>query len=1390
MATTRMTAMRRLTGIAFSLMLISFCLTGAAAGQSTPLVTASAAAGLPHPTGWGAIQQSAIDQQGDWWVVDYANGAVYEFPAGGGAAIAISGVDGLGGGYENPAIAIDPGNNIYLGANWNNGLVMFPWNPATQTWTGLSSLAPGNATTSMCTNSGNNNEANCWAQYGLATSASLNAATTPFPGWWQPWGIAIGNNGNLIIGTQTNGQFIFSLAVNNPWTNPTPSEVTEEPITGVTARPISVAQDQAGNIFFIEDPSATSYVPGVLEIPATISNANQLQSDCPTPAGGPFTGSSCLTRVDPDLPSPSGVITDPAGNIYVSDSQVGVVMIPNSTGTPQTASSALVTPVPAQGEVSIDWNRDLMYVPTKQTQTNGQADVAKVGIGSAEFGSSAVGTTAAVGPNVIFGFNGSVTPASFSIVEDGVANPDFAITGGTCVTGTAYAANQGCLENVSFTPHSVGSVSGKLLMLDASSNVLASMTLHGIGTGANIQAFPSLQATIAGGFQKPGQVAVDALGNVYVADSGLGKVLMFAVGSGASSAPVSIGTGLTAPTGVAVDGTGDVFIADSGNVYEVPFGPNGLNSAGQVTLVAGLGATGLQLAVDGSGHVYVADPTNARVVKLSDAGASTISSLGQSTTFLTTGFNAPSAVAVDANNNLYVVDGANLFELAAGTGAPTTLLNSLSGAAGLAVDPSGAVYIAASGGAMRIPLVSGALAPADSIPIANSAADDVTNPLSVALDRWGNMYVLDGTGLNVQMVSVNGSLTLATPASLTSSTNETATIVNAGNSALTVSAYTSSNAVDFTGADGNCEGGSPVAAGGNCQVVITFNPGPGEQGALSAQVGLTSTAVNAPIVINVNAVGLSLAPSAAAGNVGSTAQVISTPFSVTITPNGGSGTPSGQVTVSYPSWTVSEVAGAGVINPVTNTVTATLDATGKASLNLSPVLAGTGSFTVSYGGDRAFGRSTITVTAPVAQSAVTGIQLPAFPDATDIDLPFVTASNGNGTVPYDGSELPWQYNFKYGVNTVAGIPTGTITVMDSVTSCPPGTSLTGVGAAACILPGYSAPGGYSGVACPNEAGSGVVPILNTGTPTGASGEFATDCLWFVPQGVSYSPVQYTHYIAPVYSGDANFLPLNGPTSTLLQSVRGPVVQITQTGNASSQTVAPTLTVSAGSSASMNLTLTSRLGYGIAGANGQLNASNFPVSLACDNLPPHAQCSFTYPNPDPNIADAVDIPCPSGATTTEVADGSVSCTPGLATVTFYTDVSAGTTVSQNARTSAVTLAAIFGFGMIGLFFRRKAFERARLMMMVLLMVVGTALAVSVTACNTTYLAPQASLATPSGTYAVTITADEVGTLCISSPGAAGDNCIVPGSGASTDNGILVYGTQNQVSLPFYVNLTVQ
>jgi hypothetical protein len=322
---------------------------------------------------------------------------------------------------------------------------------------------------------------------------------------------------------------------------------------------------------------------------------------------------------------------------------------------------------------------------------------------STELGSTATGAAAATSSSVLFGFTSAAAPASFAILEAGATKPDFVIgTGGTCVAGAAQAANSSCTVNVTLSPNSAGSVAGKLAALDGSGNVLASIVLHGTGLGSAAQILPGTEGALGTGLKTPSQVAVDAGGNTYVADPGLGTVELFAKGAGAA-AGTSVGTGLTAPTGVATDGAGDVFIADSGNIIEVPRGSAGLNAAGQATVRTGLG-TGLNLAADGSGNVYVADPINHRVVKLGSVGG-TFDLLSQTETDYG-GFNAPSAVAVDENEDLFVADGTNLYEIAP-TGAQTTVLTSLTNATGLAVDPSGAVYVTEGGQTTRIPNVAG-----------------------------------------------------------------------------------------------------------------------------------------------------------------------------------------------------------------------------------------------------------------------------------------------------------------------------------------------------------------------------------------------------------------------------------------------------------------------------------------------------------------------------------------------------------------------------------------------------------------------------------------------------------------------------------------------------------
>jgi len=1373
MAITSFTVPRRLAGVAFTL-LSSLCLCIGAAGQgASPLVTSSVVNGLPPlaaPSQWGQVWDTAISSGGTFLVADFKNAALYQFPVNAGPEINLLVAPNLGpgGGYANSGIAVDPWNNLWINNNWNGGLQRIPFDAATGTW---------------------NSSANATITAGLGNIGG---------GYFQSAGIAINSSGTFVLSTENSAPqpALFSFTIDSS------GNITNEQtvIASLTARAQTLSIDNAGNIYIFENGGLT----GIRMIPAGATGLANDKGLVDVEPMMPGTGASAGTMV-PVLSSISGATVDSAGNLYVGDSSAGEYLVPNQAGTLNPAAWVMLTPAPPQGQLAIDSARDTLYMPLP-TLWNGLANAASAGLGNGELGSSTVGMQSTTPAPVYYSFSGPVTLGKFAIQEDGVTTPDFAIVnGGNCAVGTTYpipASASGnevtyCSIDVALNPQHVGSLSAQLLMMEQvpvtkgssdstatvtnyslsgttltltapndfvigelvsitavkgtplyalnglNYNVLptglntsqfeiqftgtlgasvpasgsaaatitgeytyptvATTTLHGTGLAASIAATPALESTIGSGLKTPSQVAIDANGNLYVADAGLGKVLMYASGASASAAGVSIGTGLKAPTGVAVDGNGDVFIADSTKIYEIPFGVTGLNATGQITLANGLGAN-LRLAADGLGHLYVADPANARVVELYNldglAGA-----FGQSEVFLTSGFTAPSDVAVDASNNLYVVDGTNLFEIS--NGLQSTLLDSLSNATGVAIDPSGAIYVTASDGTERIPFVNGALAPADTTPIAKS----VTNPTAVAVDNWGNAYLADGTALNVHVVTASGTLNLGTLATTSSTASAPFTVTNDGNSPLTVTAFTSSNPLDYSVTDVSCLGGA-IAAGATCEADVTLNPGPGEQGTLTGQIGITSTSANAPNVIGVTGVGAKLAASVSSITVTGTSEVINTQVTVTVAATSGSTVPTGTVTVTFTT-----TAGG------TGSVTGTLK-NGSATLTLSAVAAGTNTFTVSYQGDRIFGRSTAKANSTIAKSAIASLALPVNPPTF---LPYVLESNGS--TPYDGSANYWEYNFVVTVTAAAGLPTGTVTFNDAS----PGTNYTGVG-------------------CPST-NDGVQPLNSSGQAT-----FPADCLPMITNPVTYQ-ITSTHTITPVYNGDANFLAFTGQPVTF-QVVASPALLITSTPSS--------LSLSAGGTASANLTLTSILGYGFAGKNQQLNDYNFPVTLACDNLPPHSTCSFTYPNPDPNIPTAVDIPCTG---TTAAAD---DCSPGMVTVTINTDVTVGTTTSQLAKPAPVTFAAMFGLGIIGLLFRRRIGDKGRLFLMVFLTFVSGAFALSLSACSTKNLSPASVLTTPKGTYAVTITAQQVGSQVITLPTGP----------------ITIYGSQNQVSMPYTINVTVQ
>jgi streptogramin lyase len=181
----------------------------------------------------------------------------------------------------------------------------------------------------------------------------------------------------------------------------------------------------------------------------------------------------------------------------------------------------------------------------------------------------------------------------------------------------------------------------------------------------------------------PEGIAVDTGGNVYVADTGnhtIRKItpegIVSTLAGSAGQSGTANGAGDVArfnqPTGVAVDASGNVFVADMNNHAIRKITPSGdvTTLAGSIGNPGDLNGTGTGayfnyphgLSVDGSGNLYVADSGNNMIRIVSSTGVVTrlagVSGKAGSSDDLNASalFYWPVATALDASGNVYVAD--------------------------------------------------------------------------------------------------------------------------------------------------------------------------------------------------------------------------------------------------------------------------------------------------------------------------------------------------------------------------------------------------------------------------------------------------------------------------------------------------------------------------------------------------------------------------------------------------------------------------------------------------------------------------------------------------------------------------------------------------------------
>jgi sugar lactone lactonase YvrE len=312
----------------------------------------------------------------------------------------------------------------------------------------------------------------------------------------------------------------------------------------------------------------------------------------------------------------------------------------------------------------------------------------------------------------------------------------------------------------------------------------------------------------------PGGVAVDASGNLYIADyysnrirrvDATGRITTVA-GTGESgydgdNKPATSAQ-LNRPLGVAVDASGNLYIADTDNLRI-----RRVDATGRITTVAGTGERGYDgddkpatsarlnrppgVAVDASGNLYIADYFNNRIRRVDTTGQiTTVAGTGEAgydgddKPATSAQLNGPFGVAVDGSGTLYIadyvnsrirrVDASGRITTVAGTGEsgydgddkPATSAQ-LANPNGVAVDGSGTLYIADTyNNRIRRVDASGRITTVAGTVVGGYDGDDkpatsarLNTPSGVAVDAAGNLFIADSYNNRIRRVDASGQIT-------------------------------------------------------------------------------------------------------------------------------------------------------------------------------------------------------------------------------------------------------------------------------------------------------------------------------------------------------------------------------------------------------------------------------------------------------------------------------------------------------------------------------------------------------------------------------------------------------------------------------------------------------
>ena len=498
-----------------------------------------------------------------------------------------------------------------------------------------------------------------------------------------------------------------------------PSGIGTADGTGAAARfnePAGVAVHGAGNIFVVDNWNHTIRKITPSGVVTTLAGTANIS--------GSADGGAAAAR----FYYPSGVAVDGAGNLFVADSANFTIrkITPNGVVTTLAGSAGLLGSADGTGAaarfdspcgLAVDGAGNVFvadnYTIRKITPSGGVTTLA----GLADSQGSADGTGAAArfngpsgvavdGAGNLFVRDSDYNTYTYTIRKITYAGVVTTLAGmgrsAGSADGTGAAARFSYTDpglSSSFGPTGVAvDGAGSVFVADTDNDTIRKITPTGVVTtlAGTARLYGSADgAGAAASFGRPQGVAVDGVGNVFVADTDNNTirkiepsgVVTTLAGPGPLSGDVGAdGTGAAArfdrPFGVAADETGNVFVAD-GSIRKITLAGVVTTLAGSAELFGSADGTGAAarfyspsgVAVDGAGNVFVADTGNNAIRKITPAGVVTTLAGSADGTGAAALFNGPQGVAVDGTGNVFVADtGNNAIRKISTSGVVTTVV--------------------------------------------------------------------------------------------------------------------------------------------------------------------------------------------------------------------------------------------------------------------------------------------------------------------------------------------------------------------------------------------------------------------------------------------------------------------------------------------------------------------------------------------------------------------------------------------------------------------------------------------------------------------------------------------------------------------------------------------